>query len=77
MFSDNPADRVLKRSDFHLPKDLKSDEMESQELYIEVVLECIEKMASKCYDYFVEKCVFPLSIFCAERIFLIYHIILR
>ena len=37
MFSDNPADRVLKRSDFHLPKDLKSDEMESQELYIETV----------------------------------------
>lgn len=37
MFSDNPADRVLKRSDFHLPKDLKSDEMESQELYIEAV----------------------------------------
>ena len=37
MFSDNPADRVLKRSDFHLPKELKSDEMESQELYIEAV----------------------------------------
>lgn len=37
MFSDNPADRVLKRSDFHLPKDLKSDEMGSQELYIEAV----------------------------------------
>ena len=37
MFSDNPADRVLKRSDFHLQKDLKSDEMESQELYIEAV----------------------------------------
>lgn len=37
MFSDNPADRVLKRSDFHLPKDLKPDEMESQDLYIEAV----------------------------------------
>lgn len=37
MFSDNPADRVLKRSDFHLPKNLKSEEMESQELYIEAV----------------------------------------
>ena len=40
-------------------------------------VEYIEKMASKCYDYFVEKCEFPLSIFCAERIFLIYHIVLR
>lgn len=37
MFSDNPADRVLKRSDFHLSKNLKSEEMESQELYIEAV----------------------------------------
>lgn len=37
MFSDNPADRVLKRSDFHLPKDMKPDEMESQDLYIEAV----------------------------------------
>lgn len=37
MFSDNPADRVLKRSDFHLSKNMKSEEMESQELYIEAV----------------------------------------
>lgn len=37
MFSDNPADRVLKRSDFHLPKDMRPDEIESQNLYIETV----------------------------------------
>lgn len=37
MFSDNSADRVLKRSDFHLPKDMRPDEMESQDLYIETV----------------------------------------
>ena len=37
MFSDNAADRVLRRSDFHLPKDMKPDEMESQDLYIEAV----------------------------------------
>ena len=37
LFSDNSADRVLKRSDFHLPKDTKPEEMDSQELYIEAV----------------------------------------
>lgn len=37
LFSNNNADRVLKRSDFYLPKDKKPDEMESQELYIEAV----------------------------------------
>lgn len=37
LFSDNGADRILKRSDFHLPKDIKPEDMESQELYIEVV----------------------------------------
>ena len=37
LFSDNSADRVLRRSDFHLPKDTNPEEMESQELYIEAV----------------------------------------
>lgn len=37
LFSDNSADRVLTRSDFHLPKDMKPEELESQDLYIEAV----------------------------------------
>jgi predicted ATP-dependent endonuclease of OLD family len=37
LFSDNSADRVLRRSDFHLHKDTKPEEMESQEMYIEAV----------------------------------------
>lgn len=37
LFSPNSTDRILKRSDFHLPKEKKPDEMESQELYIETV----------------------------------------
>ena len=37
MFSENPADRVLKRSDFNLPKDMKPEELEHQDLYVEAV----------------------------------------
>lgn len=37
LFSDNGADRILRRSDFHIPKGKKPDEMEEQELYIEAV----------------------------------------
>lgn len=37
LFSDNSADRVLRRSDFHLPRNMKPEEMDSQELYIEAV----------------------------------------
>ena len=37
LFSDNSGDRILTRSDFHLPKDMKPEELESQELYIEAV----------------------------------------
>lgn len=37
MFSENNSDRVLKRSDFHLPKDTLPEEMERQEMYIEAV----------------------------------------
>lgn len=37
IFSANSNDRVLQRSDFHLPKDMKPDELEKQELYIEAI----------------------------------------
>ncbi len=37
IFSTNSNDRVLQRSDFHLPKDTKPDELEKQELYIEAI----------------------------------------
>ncbi len=39
MFSENSSDRILQRSDFHLPKEIAPDEMESQNLYIEAVFE--------------------------------------
>lgn len=39
MFSENSGDRILQRSDFHLPKEIAPDEMESQNLYIEAVFE--------------------------------------
>jgi Predicted ATP-dependent endonuclease of the OLD family len=37
MFSQLSNDRILKRSDFHVPKDIKPENMEKQELYIEAV----------------------------------------
>lgn len=37
LFSNNNGERILKRSDFHLPKDIKPDESEVQDLYIEAV----------------------------------------
>ena len=37
LFSNNSSDRILKRSDFHLPKDTKPENLETQELYIETV----------------------------------------
>ena len=39
MFSENSGDRILQRSDFHLPKDKEPDEMDNQNLYIEAVFE--------------------------------------
>lgn len=39
MFSENSGDRILKRSDFHLPGEMAPDEMENQNLYIETVFE--------------------------------------
>lgn len=37
IFSENTNDRILKRSDFHLPKDVKPEEFLEQEMYIEAV----------------------------------------
>jgi len=37
LFSDNGANRVLKRSDFHLPKNQNPEELETQDLYIETI----------------------------------------
>lgn len=37
LFSNNAADRVIKRSDFHLPKEVNPEEFESQDMYIEAV----------------------------------------
>ena len=39
IFSENSSDRVLQRSDFHLPKDTTPDELKTQHLYIEAVFE--------------------------------------
>lgn len=37
LFSENSSDRILKRSDFHLPEDMNPEELESQDLQIEAV----------------------------------------
>lgn len=37
IFSENTNERILKRSDFHLPKDVKPEELLQQEMYIEAV----------------------------------------
>ncbi|MDE6586423.1 MAG: AAA family ATPase [Clostridia bacterium] len=37
LFSQNSAERVLRRSDFHLPKTKTPEELEQQEMYIETV----------------------------------------
>lgn len=37
LFSSFPSERILNRRDFHLPKGMNPDEMESQDLYIETV----------------------------------------
>lgn len=39
LFSENSSDRILQRSDFHLPKELKPGEMEKQDMHIEAVFE--------------------------------------
>lgn len=37
LFSQNSAERILRRSDFHLPKTKKPEELEQQDMYIETV----------------------------------------
>jgi len=37
LFSDNPSERVIKRSDFHLPKNCRPEDLEKQNMYIEAV----------------------------------------
>lgn len=39
MFSENSSDRLLQRSDFHIPKKIAPESMENQSLYIEAVFE--------------------------------------
>lgn len=39
MFSENGSDRLLQRSDFHLPKDVSPETLECQSLYVEAVFE--------------------------------------
>lgn len=39
LFSENGSDRLLHRSDFHLPKDVAPEDLERQSLYVEVILE--------------------------------------
>lgn len=46
MFSENSGDRILQRSDFHLPKEMDPDEMESQNLYVEAIFE-LEELQSE------------------------------
>lgn len=47
LFSENNGDRILQRSDFHLPKGISPDDMESQNLYIEAIFE-FEKLKAEC-----------------------------
>lgn len=42
IFSENTSERILKRSDFHLPKDKKPEDLEYQEMYIEAVFNFVE-----------------------------------
>lgn len=39
MFSENSGDRILKRSDFHLPQNMQPEDFKTQTLYIETVFE--------------------------------------
>lgn len=51
LFSANSTDRTLKRSDFHLPKDMSPDAQESQTLYIEAIFTFDElDNASESFD---------------------------
>ena len=39
LFSNNPAAKILQRSDFHVPKGKSPKDLESRELYIEAILD--------------------------------------
>lgn len=49
IFSENSGDRILKRSDFHLPKEMTPDKMEFQNLYVEAVFE-FEELKTEAGD---------------------------
>ena len=51
LFSNNSNERILKRSDFHLPKGKNPDELETQDLYIEVVFTFHELENGKSGEY--------------------------
>ena len=51
LFSENSSDRILRRSDFHLPKEIRPDEMQRQELYIEAVFEFEELKTATGGEY--------------------------
>lgn len=53
IFSDNQADRILRRSDFYIDKEIGPEELEEQDLYIEAVFtfdELIEEAGEKKYS---------------------------
>lgn len=50
MFSQNSSERLLKRSDFHLPKDKKAEEIDYLSLYIEAVFSFEEVMSDNCEE---------------------------
>lgn len=47
LFSDIPSERMLKRSDFHLPKGVEPDNFDKQELMIEAVFEFDELLGDQ------------------------------
>lgn len=51
LFSENSNDRILQRSDFHLPKEMSPDEMEHQDLYVEAVFEFEELKTENGGEY--------------------------
>lgn len=53
IFSENPNDRILKRSDFHLPKEIKPEELEEQKMYIEAVFNFDKLEAENGEEYAV------------------------
>ena len=48
IFSQNSGDRILQRSDFHVPKDKKIEELDILNLYIEAIFAFDEVLADNC-----------------------------